>query len=77
MSIINRAKRFWALTKKDPKAVEFLMNMTPEQLEVIPTEPEKVEQNGVFFGEGTQEEYEKMKREDEGMQPWYERLKKL
>ncbi len=31
----------------------------------------------VFFGEGTQEEWEEQKKEDDGTKPWYDRIKKL
>lgn len=35
------------------------------------------ESNAVFFGEGTTEEWEDLKKEDEGTKPWYDRIKKL
>lgn len=33
--------------------------------------------NASFLGEGTHEEFEDQKKEDEGMKPWYKRLKDL
>ena len=74
MAILKRIKRFWKLTKKDPKALEVLENLTNEQLRAIPDEQEvKAE----FFGPGTEEEYDNMVRTDNGTKPWYDLLKRL
>lgn len=72
--MFNRIKKLWQLTKKDPKALKQLENLTDEQMAVIPEEPDG---KAVFLGQGTEKEYLEMKREDEGMKPWYERLKNL
>lgn len=75
-NMFKRIKRFIALTKKDPKALQLLENLTKEQLEAI---PEALEGDGkaVFFGQGTDEEHEEFLKEEEGMKPWYDRLRKL
>jgi len=69
--MLNRFKRLWKLSKKDMKVLE---KLTPEQIEEIPDAP-----NGkaVFFGEGTEEEYDELQKEDSGMSGWYKRIRGL
>lgn len=42
---------------------------------VVPVLPS--DESGAFFGPGTEQEFTDMKREDEGMKEWYERINKL
>lgn len=74
--MIKRIKRLWKLSRKDPEALKVLESLNEEQLRLV---PEAVEGDGkaVFFGEGTEEEYKEFQREEEGMKPWYDRLKNL
>lgn len=72
--MFKKLKRMYELSKKDPKALEALENLSPEQLAVIPDE---VDGKAEFLGEGTTEEYENMLKEDDGSKPWYDRLKNL
>ncbi len=72
--MFKRLKKLYALSKKDPKALEVLENLTTEQMAII---PEEGDGKAVFFGGGTNEEYEQFKREEEGTDKWYKRLKNL
>lgn len=72
--MLKRIKRMIELSKKDPEALKVLENLTEEQLDQI---PEAGDGKAVFIGEGTHEEWEDQKKEDEGTKPWYERLKQL
>jgi len=73
--MIKRLIRMYQLSKKDPKALKVLENLTEEQLAIVPDEApaEKAE----FFGEGTDDEYKEQKDEDSGMKPWFDRIKNL
>lgn len=64
----------WELSNKDPVIVSKLENLTEQQLAEI---PEIGDGNAVFMGQGTQEEYEELQKEDSGMSGWYKRLKNL
>lgn len=75
--MFKRLRKLWTLSKKDPKALELLETMTPEQIALVPDEPVEGDGKAVFFGEGTQEEFIDQQREDKGMKPWYDRLKNL
>ena len=74
--MFKKIKRILALAKKDPKALAVLESLSEEQLNAV---PEVVEGDGKaeFFGEGTPEELEELKREDEGMKPWFKLLDEL
>lgn len=72
--IFKRIKRLWDLTKKDPKAIEKLEKLTEEDMAYI---PEIGDEKSVFFGPGTEEEFNEMKKEDEGMKAWYQRIRDL
>lgn len=72
--MFKRIKKLWQLTKKDPKALEILENLTDEQLKSV---PEEGDEKAEFLGMGTEEEFVKQQRKDNGLQGWYERLKKL
>jgi len=71
MNLIKRIKRTWELSKKDQKILD---SLTDEQIEQL---PEIGDGNATFFGEGTHDEWEDQKKEDEGMKPWYTRLNNL
>lgn len=74
--MLKRIKRMWQLSKKDPKALAVLENLSEEQLALVPDE-EIGDGKAVFFGEPTDKDYEEFKREEEGTAPWYKRLKQL
>lgn len=73
--MLKRLQKLWKLSKKDPKALKVLENLTEEQIAVIPEDTEDVK--GVFISAGTEEEYVEFKREEEGTKNWYDRLKNL
>lgn len=72
--MLQRLKRFWKLTQKDPKIIEKLEQLTEDDLAHI---PEIGDGNAVFFGAGTEEEFNDLKKEDEGMKHWYDRLRNM
>lgn len=74
--MLQRIKRLWLLSKKDPKALEILESLKPEQLAVIP-DAEIGDGKAVFFGEPTPEDQLEHEREEKGMKPWFDRLKEL
>lgn len=76
MQPLKRIKRLWQLTKKDPKAIALLEKLTPAEIEKIP-EDKPVEEGSAFFGPGTEAEFKEQELEDQGMKPWYERIKNL
>lgn len=61
----------WNLSNKDPKEIEKLLKLEPEQVEKI---PEEGDGKAVFFGEGTEEEYKQFQKEEDGTAPWYKRI---
>lgn len=66
----------WVLSKKDPKALKVLEDLTAEQLAVVPDANEG-DGKAVFFGEPTEKELLDFQREEDGTKPWYDRLKNL
>lgn len=74
MTLIKRIKRILELSKKDPKALEALENLTPEQLAQVPDEGDG---KAVFFSEATEKDFVEFEREQTGLKGWYERLKNL
>ena len=58
MSLLKRVKNIWDLSKKDPDKVEELLTKDIDAL------PDEGDSKAVFFGEGTQEEFGDMQRED-------------
>lgn len=72
--MLQRIKRMWDLSKKDPEVLKTLEALTPNDLKII---PEAGDGKAEFFGAGTQEEYEEMVKEDNGMKPWYDLIKGL
>ena len=74
--MFKKIKRLIALASKDPEALKVLEGLTDEQLKAVPDVSEGDGQ-AEFFGEGTPEELKELKKEDEGMKPWYDLLNKL
>lgn len=72
--MFQRLKRYWQLTKKDPKALERLEKLTEEDMAYI---PEIGDSKAVFFSEGSTEEFDDFQKEESGMKAWYERIKNL
>lgn len=56
--MLKRIKRMWTLSKKDEKKVDELLDSDIEKL------PDEGDGQAVFFGEGTQEEFEEQERQD-------------
>lgn len=63
MKILKRLNRLWKLSNKDPKALNKLENLSDEQMAVI---PEIGNGKAVFIGQGTEEEFKQMEKEDKG-----------
>lgn len=59
----NRIKRYWELTKKDPKALEKLEQLTEEDLAYI---PEVGDGKAVFFDAGYEQEFKELENEKKG-----------
>lgn len=74
--MFKRLKKLIALSKKDPKALAILESLDEEQLALVPDE-ELGDGKAEFIGEGTHEEFVEFQKEEEGLKPWYERLKNL
>lgn len=72
--MLKRLQKLWKLTKKDPKALEVLENLSEEQLAIV---PEEGDGKAVFLSIGTEEDFVEFEKEEAGMKPWYERLKNL
>ena len=74
--MFNRLRRLWHLSKKEPKELEILESLTPDQLAEV---PEVVDGDGKaeFLGEGTHEEFVEQERADSGIRGWYERMKRM
>lgn len=60
MNILKRTKRMWELANKDTKALE---ELTQEQVDGLPDD----DQQAVFLGEGTHDEWLKQERADKGL----------
>ena len=74
--MLDRLKRLWKLSKKDPIALDKLIgisldSLTDEQIEKL---PDAGDGKAEFLGEGTEEEYLEMKRKDDGTDKWYKRI---
>lgn len=74
--MFKRLKKLIALSRKDPKALKVLEDLTEEQLALVPEE-ELGDGKAVFISQGTNEEFLEQEKEDAGMKPWYDRLKNL
>lgn len=58
--MLKRLKRMYELSKKDPESLD---KLTEEQIKSIPDEGDG---KAVFFGEGSQEEFKELEKEDKG-----------
>lgn len=59
--MLNRIKRLIKLSKKDPKALE---RLTDKELEAV---PEAGDGKAVFFGQGTQQEWDDEQKARKGL----------
>ncbi len=75
--MFKKIKRIIQLANKDPEALKVLEGLTEEQLKAVPDVSSEGDGWAEFFGEGTPAEFEELKREDEGMKGWFDRLKNL
>lgn len=64
----------WKLANKDEKALSDFMALSDKEIMAI---PEEGDGKAVFFSEGTHEDYLEFQKEEEGMKPWYDRIKNL
>lgn len=72
--MLQRLKRLWKLSKKDPKTLEKLFDLNEAIIDHLPEAPDgKAE----FIPEATQEDYEEFKKEEEGTKSWYDRIRRL
>lgn len=62
--MLQRLKRLWILAKKDEKSIKRLIDLTPEELDFLPDQPDG---KGTFMGEGTLEEFEEQEKRDKGL----------
>lgn len=69
--MLNRIKRLYKLSKKDPEALE---QLTDAQINAIPNAGDG---KAIFFSQGSEQEYQDLQDEESGMKKWYERLKNL
>ncbi len=69
--MLKRIKKLYQLSKKDPEVLSRLENLTDEQLALLPDEGDG---KAVFFTQGSEKDYEDLKREDEGMTAWIKRI---
>jgi len=72
--MLQRIKRLWALSRKDPKQIDKLLEVPGE---IIAKLPEPGDGKAVFFSEGSQEEFEEQLKEDKGLAAWYRRIRNL
>lgn len=72
--MLSRIRRLWAISKKDPKQVDKLIEIPQEILEKVPDEGDG---KAVFFSEGTEKDFEEFENEQSGMAKWLQRLKDL
>ncbi len=61
--MFKRFKRFIALSKKDSVALKRLEDLTEEQLAIL---PDAGDGKAVFFGPGTEEEFNEQEKADKG-----------
>lgn len=73
MKIIKRLKRLWKLTKKDKKLLDALDDLTDKEIMELPDEDTK----GTFFPQGTEKDYEEFLKEENGLKPWYDKIRNL
>ncbi len=59
--MLNRIKRFWKLSKKDPEALKKLESLSEEDLAYI---PEIGDGRAVFFDAGYEEEFNELEHKE-------------
>lgn len=72
--MLNRLKRLWALSRKDPQTLDKLAQVPKEVLDQV---PEAGDGKAVFLSEGSEEEYKEFEKEQSGLAAWYKRLRNL
>lgn len=63
MNLLNKIKRLWKLSGKDPKALEEFMQLSDKEIMDLPDEDTKA----VFISEGSVEEYKDYQNEKKGI----------
>jgi len=77
--MFQRLKTIWRLSKiKNIQDADYLYASNSEEgKRIISVNEIPSEDNAVFFGEGTHDEFEDQQREDSGMKGWYDKIKNL
>jgi hypothetical protein len=63
MNLINKIKRLWKLSGKDPKSLEEFMKLSDKEIMELPDEDTKA----VFISEGSAEEFKDYQNENKGI----------
>jgi hypothetical protein len=63
MNLINKIKRLWKLSGKDPKSLEEFMKLSNKEIMELPDEDTKA----VFISEGSAEEFKDYQNENKGI----------
>lgn len=69
--MLNRLKRAWKLSGKQPDIIEAL---TMDQINAL---PELGDGKAEFLGDGSHEEFIEQERADAGTDAWYKRIDRL
>ena len=77
--MFQRLKTIWRLSKvKNIQDADYLYASNSEEgKRIISVNEIPSDDQTVFFGEGTHDEFEDQQREDSGMKGWYDRIKNL
>lgn len=63
MNLINKIKRLWKLSGKDPKSLEEFMKLSDKEIMELPDEDTKA----VFISEGNAKEFKDYQNENKGI----------
>lgn len=63
MNLINKIKRLWKLSGKDPKSLEEFMKLSDKEIMELPDEDTKA----VFISEGSAKEFKDYQNENKGI----------
>lgn len=66
----------WALSRKDPKKLDLLLQAPKEVIDLVKDEDD-TEVKGEFFPEATAADAKRQEQEDSGVAAWLDRIKNL
>lgn len=72
--MLNRIRQLWRLSNKEPEAIEKLLAISRDEVELI---PDLGDGRAEFMTDGNQEEYDEFNKERTGWNKFYDRLKNL